>query len=132
MPTAALRTAYTSWRELYLVEYHRRREIAAANGVEGAFACWAVINERFNQFLFGFYPNELLWRPVLAFVLMFVAMAPVLFRSLPRQMLWFSLAYPFLAYFLIWGGLGLEPVESSKIGGFLLALFFVTKLALGL
>ena len=98
------------------------REIAAANGVEGAFACWAVINERFNQFLFGFYPNELLWRPVLAFVLMFVAMAPVLFRSLPRQMLWFSLAYPFLAYFLIWGGLGLEPVESSKIGGFLLAL----------
>lgn len=98
------------------------REIAAANGVEGAFACWAVINERFNQFLFGFYPNELLWRPVLAFVLMFVAMAPVLFRSLPKPMLWFSAAYPFLAYFLIWGGLGLEPVESSKIGGFLLAL----------
>ncbi|MEC9434989.1 MAG: amino acid ABC transporter permease [Pseudomonadota bacterium] len=98
------------------------REIAAANGVEGPFACWAVINERFNQFLFGFYPNELFWRPTLAFLLMFVAIAPVLFNKLPRQMLWFSAAYPFIAYFLIWGGLGLEPVESSKIGGFLLAL----------
>ena len=36
-------------------------------------ACLAVINERFLQFVFGFYPEELRWRPILAFVLLFVA-----------------------------------------------------------
>jgi len=96
------------------------REIARAAGVEGSFACWAVIVERFNQLVFGFYPQELYWRPILAFVLLFVALAPVLFSELPRKMLWGSLAYPIVAYWLIWGGLGLEPVESSRIGGFLL------------
>jgi len=98
------------------------REIAAANGVTESFACWAVINERFSQFIYGFYPAELRWRPNLAFVGMLVALAPILFNGLPRKMLWFSLAYPVIAYFLIWGGLGLEPVESAKLGGFLLAL----------
>ncbi|MCL5778939.1 amino acid ABC transporter permease [Limibaculum sp. FT325] len=89
---------------------------------KGTGACWAVINERFNQFMFGFYPPHLYWRPILTFVLLFVALAPVLFGSLPRQMLWFSLLFPVVAYFLIWGGLGLEPVESRQLGGFLLAL----------
>ena len=58
------------------------REIVAATHGEGASgACWAVINERIYQFLFGFYPPELYWRPILAFALMFVALAPVLFLS---------------------------------------------------
>ncbi len=85
-------------------------------------ACWAVINERFNQFIFGFYPSHLYWRPILAFILLLVALGPVLFSSMPRQLLWFSAAYPVIAYLLIWGGLGLESVESAKIGGFLLTL----------
>jgi general L-amino acid transport system permease protein len=96
------------------------RSIAEAQG-HAMGACWAVINERFNQFLFGFYPDHLYWRPILAFVLLFAALAPILFSELPRKLLWGSLAYPFVAYFLIWGGLGLEPVESSRLGGFLLS-----------
>ena len=99
-----------------------REIIAAAHGEGTHGACWAVINERINQFLFGFYPSELYWRPILAFVLFFVALAPVLFSSVPRVLLWFSAAYPIIGYFLIWGGLGLEPVESAKLGGFMLAL----------
>ncbi len=99
-----------------------REIIAAAHGEGVHGACWAVINERFNQFMFGFYPSELYWRPILFFVLLFVALAPVLFTQVPRQLLWFSLIYPVVAYFLIWGGMGLEPVESAMIGGFLLAL----------
>ncbi|WP_108663278.1 amino acid ABC transporter permease [Acuticoccus kandeliae] len=35
---------------------------------------------------------------------------------------YFTLAYPVIAYFLLWGGLILEPVESSKFGGFLLTM----------
>jgi general L-amino acid transport system permease protein len=99
-----------------------REIIVAAHGEGSTGACWAVINERMNQFIFGFYPPELYWRPILWFVLLFVALAPVLFSTLPRQMLWFSAAYPFISYFLLWGGLGLEPVESAKMGGFLLAI----------
>ena len=71
-------------------------------GVEGA--CWAVINERWKQLLFGFYPKELYWRPVVTLILMFVAISPVLFASVPRKILAFSVIYPFLAFWLLWGG----------------------------
>ncbi len=35
---------------------------------------------------------------------------------------WFSAAFPLIAYFLLWGGLGLEQVPSSRFGGFLLTM----------
>ena len=73
------------------------------NGETGA--CFAVLSERWNQLLFGFkYPAELYWRPATAFVLLFVAAAPVLFFDLPRKLLIFTGLYPFLAFWLIWGG----------------------------
>lgn len=59
------------------------RDIIAQTAGEGASgACWAVIRERWHQFLFGFYPRELYWRPLMAFALMFVALAPVLYYGL--------------------------------------------------
>jgi general L-amino acid transport system permease protein len=70
----------------------------------GEGACFAVINERFNQFLFGLYPSSEYWRPTVAALLLIVAVAPVLFLSLPRKMLWFSAVYPLIAYWLIFGG----------------------------
>ncbi|MDF1728245.1 MAG: amino acid ABC transporter permease [Sulfitobacter sp.] len=83
------------------------REILA--GASGA--CFAVIAERWNQLLFGFtYPSELYWRPTLAFVLMFVAAAPVLFFDLPRKLLIVTFLYPFIAYWLLWGGSIWVPV----------------------
>ncbi|EAQ26031.1 amino acid ABC transporter permease [Roseovarius sp. 217] len=74
--------------------------------------CFAVLTERWNQLLFGFkYPSELYWRPGLAFVLLFIAAAPVLFGKIfPRKMLIFTGLYPFIAYWLIWGGSVLVPV----------------------
>ena len=81
------------------------RQIIQERWGEGATgACWAVIRERWPQFLYGFYPNHLYWRPNLAFVLLFVALAPVLFTQLPRKMLWFTAMFPPLAYWLLWGG----------------------------
>ena len=81
------------------------REIVAQTwGPDASGACWAMIRERWPQYLFGFYPQELYWRPTLAFLLMFVALAPVLFSGLPRGLLWFSAVYPMLAFWLLWGG----------------------------
>ena len=77
-------------------------------------ACFAVLSERWNQLLFGFtYPDTQYWRPTLAFVLLFVAAAPVLFSFLPRALLYVTAVYPFLAYFLLWGGTIFVPVFAA-------------------
>ncbi len=81
----------------------------ALDGVFGA--CFSVISERWNQLLFGIaYPSDQYWRPSIAFVLLFVAAAPVLFFDLPRKLLIFTGLYPFLAYWLIWGGTIWAPI----------------------
>jgi len=73
--------------------------------LDGAIGgCFAVIAERWPQLIFGNYPAEEYWRAVLAFIGLFVALAPVLFFKLPRKMLWFTGLFPFIAYWLIWGG----------------------------
>ncbi|MDS9466386.1 amino acid ABC transporter permease [Paracoccus sp. MBLB3053] len=60
-----------------------RQIIAEAHGPEATGACFAVIKHRWNQFVFGFYPSELYWRPVLTFGALFLALAPVLFAESP-------------------------------------------------
>ncbi|MEO0916137.1 MAG: amino acid ABC transporter permease [Pseudomonadota bacterium] len=76
-------------------------------------ACFSVLTERWNQLLYGFkYPVEEYWRPNLAFLLLFVAAAPVLFFDLPRKLLIFTAIYPFIAYWLIWGGSILIPTVA--------------------
>ena len=63
-------------------------------------ACFSVLAERWNQLLFGFkYPAELYGRPTAAFLLLFIAAAPVLFfKTFPRYLLIVTAAYPFVAY----------------------------------
>ena len=80
--------------------------------LEGATGgCFAVLSERYNQLLFGIsYPSDAYWRPVLAFVLLAFAAAPVMFPKVPRGMLAFTGIYPFLAYWLIWGGTIMTPL----------------------
>ena len=89
-----------------------REIVAATAGPDATGACWAMVRERWHQFLFGFYPQEQYWRPILAFVLLFVAIAPVLFQALPRRMMWLSVIYPAVAFFLLWGGPVWTPVVA--------------------
>lgn len=89
------------------------RQIIAATWGEGATgACWAMVRERWHQYLFGFYPMDMYWRPTSAFFLMFVALAPVLYNNLPRKMIWFTAIYPALAFWLLWGGSVWSPVVA--------------------
>lgn len=98
------------------------REILATAYGEGAHgACFGVIRDRWHQLLFGFYPSELYWRPVLTTVLMIAALAPVLFTGLPRKLMWFSLIYPGLAVWLLWGGSIWAPV--AVYAGFVAGAF---------
>ena len=89
------------------------REILSGIGIEGHFggACWGVIQNRWVQLLFGFYPPESYWRPVLVLVLLFVALAPILFsHHIPRAFLAVSVLFPFAMPWLLWGGSVWVPV----------------------
>ena len=98
------------------------REILAdlgRGGEHGSGACWGVIRERWVQLIMGFYPPDLYWRPISAFLLLFVALAPVLFAGrVPVQMLWFSALYPFIAAWLLWGGSLWAPITA--VAGFVI------------
>lgn len=98
-----------------------RDQLAGATG-----GCFAVLVDRWDHLIFGFtYPPEGYWRIVLAFVLLMVAAAPALFASLPRRMLFFTAFYPFLAFWLIWGG----PIwVSMTLLGIILATGYLYKL----
>ncbi|WP_068296204.1 amino acid ABC transporter permease [Pararhodobacter sp. CCB-MM2] len=89
-------------------------------------ACWAVIRVNWLQLMFGFYPPELYWRPILAFVMLAVAVAPVLFPSAPRQLLGFSVVYPFIAVWLLWGG----PIWGVTVAAMGFVLGYVALRAL--
>ena len=129
---------------------------AALAGESGA--CWAILVERWNQFIYGFYPNTLYWRPTTAFALLFVALAPVLYYGLnrantimvgvvgallivallalgtdswhvllptaifavltavawfaPKKLVYLTLAFPALGFYLLWGGSFWAPVAA--------------------
>ncbi len=100
------------------------REILAQTVGEGAVgACWGVVRERWHQWLFGFYPPESYWRPILAFVLLFVALAPILFDRVPKQLLYFTLIYPALCFWLLWGGSIWSPIVAM-FGFVILGIFY--------
>ena len=98
--------------------------LRACQGIlEGASGgCFAVLTERWNQLVFGFkYPSEQYWRPTIAFLLLLVSVAPVLFSKLPRKLLILTGLYPFFGFWLNWGGTIVGPLIS--LCGFLAAYY---------
>lgn len=90
----------------------------------GAGACWAFIKDRVQLFTYGFYPQELRWRVNISFLLLALALVPVLYEKLPHRKygLFYSAAFPFIAGWLLVGGFGLESVDTDQFGGILLTL----------
>ena len=89
-------------------------------------ACWAYVNDRFVQFMFGSYPRDLLWRPLLVAVLFVALLVPLLMPKVPRKGLnavLLLVALPIVAYFLLLGGsFGLRYVETPLWGGLMVTL----------
>ena len=88
-------------------------------------ACWVFIQSRFSQFMYGFYPAELRWRVDLTVALAVVGAAPLFLRAMPKKWVYgliYLLVYPWLAFWLLYGGLGLDIVETSQWGGLMLTL----------
>ena len=92
--------------------------------VAGDGACWAFIGKRLTMFVYGFYPVHLTWRVDVAFILLIVAILPVLFDTIPYRnyMLLYSCIFPFIAGWILVGGMGLEPVTTNQFGGIMLTI----------
>ena len=91
---------------------------------ENGGACWAIIYVRFYQFMYGFYPRDEVWRVNLSYIMLAVAVVPLLFDKFPfrKHFLKFTYVFPVIAFFLLNGGLGLESVSTNKWGGLLVTL----------
>ena len=85
-------------------------------------ARWIFIKEKFNLFMYGFYPSESYWRPNTALFLFVFYI--ILFKKIKNSKIriFLIISFPILAFILISGGLGLEYVETAKWGGLLLTL----------
>ena len=91
---------------------------------ENGGACWAIIYVRFYQFMYGFYPREEVWRVNLSYIMLVIAIVPLLFDKFPfrKHFLKFTYIFPIIAFFLLNGGFGLESVSTNKWGGLLVTL----------
>lgn len=98
-------------------------------------ACWAFIGQRLGLFTYGFYPAEHRWRVNLSFVMLVLAIIPIVWDNMPfrKKGLLFTLVFPFIAGWLLIGGFGLDPVATDEFGGFMLTLVIgVTGIAFSL
>ena len=92
-------------------------------GIEGA--CWAIIPNRFGQFIYGFYPEAERWRVNMTFVLFCLNLLPILSDRVPGRAyaaVFIVAIFPIIAYVLMYGAFGLPIVPTDKWGGLALTL----------
>lgn len=92
----------------------------------GAGMCWPFIWANIDQFIYGRYPPEEIWRVNLTFALGAAVIIPMLVPGLPARRLnlvFLLIVYPLVAIVLLAGDRpGLRPVPTSEWGGLLVTL----------
>ena len=86
-------------------------------------ACWSFIGAEFKLFMVGTYPGAQTWRAILSGAILiglFAVTARHMLSATVAATAW--LLVPIPVYWLLGGGLGLEPVETTKWGGLMLTL----------
>lgn len=96
--------------------------------VDGAGACWGVIAEKYRLILFGRYPFEEQWRPLVAMLLMMALLVASCTRAFWKPwlaILWVGVLALFFT--IMFGGvLGLSKVETDRWGGLPLTILLAS------
>ncbi|MEO3387664.1 amino acid ABC transporter permease [Mesorhizobium sp. CAU 1741] len=89
-------------------------------------ACWAFVNAKFEQFMYGRYTISERWRVNVTAIMFVVLLVPLLIPRVPYKVLnaiLFFGVFPILAYFLLVGGvLTLPYVPTTLWGGLLVTM----------
>jgi general L-amino acid transport system permease protein len=120
--------SFVDWAFLNAVWSVPGQDTSACRELQGRGACWALIEEKHRFILFGTYPFEEQWRPLLACVI-FVALYVVsAIRAFWRRSLLLVWAVGLTSIgVLMWGGvLGLSYVEQERWGGLVITLILAT------
>ncbi|MDW5313863.1 amino acid ABC transporter permease [Rhizobium sp. PL01] len=89
-------------------------------------ACWAFVGAKFDVFMFGRYPIDERWRPMLVGILFVALLVPILIPKVPYKGLNAILLFgvlPVASFFILIGGVfGLPYVETPLWGGLMVTL----------
>src|SRR6185295_436757 len=105
------------WAVLHAVFNADNREGCIAPLAEGKplGACWAYAKAKFPQWIYGFYPIPLRWRPNVVFLLFIALLVPLLIPKAPGKALnaaLFFVAFPILSFYLLYG----TPIPYAGLG----------------
>jgi general L-amino acid transport system permease protein len=105
-----------------------RPDNAACRALGHDGACWGVIAEKYRLILFGRYPYDQQWRPLIATLLMIVVLAASCYRPFWKPWLmavWVVMLAAFFAL-MLGGVFGLSYVETARWGGLPLTIMLAT------
>lgn len=108
---------------LFLSAQWRPTDAASCEAVTGA--CWAFIAEKWSVILFGVYPREELWRPILGSLLVTSCLSYLAWRRWPARLSIIGLGLTFILFASLLDGrpLALEQVETVRWHGLSVVLF---------
>ena len=86
-------------------------------------ACWVFIKIRFNQFMYGFYPQEEQWRINLSYIIALIFLIVIIRSKNNLHKFIGIILFMIIAYYLYYGGIfGLPIVSTYNWGGLHLTL----------
>ena len=113
------------WAVLHAVVAPNSDQCQAARGVG---ACWGVITEKYRLIIFGRYPFDQQWRPLVATVALVALLVASCVRTFWKPwlvLLWGAVLA--LCFTLMKGGvMGLSPVDTDRWGGLPLTIMLAT------
>lgn len=135
-----------NWAVFDAVFTGESREDCIAPAAEGKplGACWAYVRAKFGQWIYGFYPIDLRWRPNVVFLMFAALLLPLLVPKIPGKGLnaaLFFIVLPIVAFYVLYGtplpyaGLGfivhLIGAAAAFIGSVIAAIGYVLDSVVG-
>ena len=113
--------SWSIWRASWLPSFEACR-------VDGVGACWGVVAEKYRIILFGRYPFEEQWRPLVATLLMLGLLIGSCMRAFWKPWLVIAWALVLAVFFMLMYGnvMGLLKVETDRWGGLPLTILLAS------